>query len=65
MGKGMAVPKFMNSGSMSKEQEVILPRKSRFRVTEIERVPLYQSNLTGTKKPEVVGNLVSAKVELL
>jgi hypothetical protein len=64
-GKGLAVPKFMNAGSMSKEQEVILPRKSRFRVTEIERVPLYQSNLTGTKKPEIVGNLVSAKVELL
>jgi hypothetical protein len=64
-GKGMAVPRFMNAGSMSKEQEVILPRKSRFRVTEIERVPLYQSNLTGTKKPEVVGNLVSARVELL
>lgn len=64
-GKGMAVPRFMNAGSMSKEQEVILPRKSRFRVTEITRVPLYQSNLTGTKKPEVVGNLVSAKVELL
>lgn len=64
-GKGLAVPKFMNAGNMSKEQEVILPRKSRFRVTEIERVPLYQSNLTGTKKPEIVGNLVSAKVELL
>ena len=64
-GKGLAVPKFMNTGNMSKEQEVILPRKSRFRVTEIERVPLYQSNLTGTKKPEIVGNLVSAKVELL
>ncbi|NBT68898.1 MAG: hypothetical protein EBT78_14195 [Betaproteobacteria bacterium] len=64
-GRGMAVPRFMNAGSMSKEQEVILPRKSRFRVTEITRVPLYQSNLTGTKKPEIVGNLVSAKVELL
>jgi hypothetical protein len=64
-GRGMAVPRFMNAGSMSKEQEVILPRKSRFRVTEITRVPLYQSNLTGTKEPEVVGNLVSAKVELL
>lgn len=64
-GRGLAVPKFMNAGNMSKEQEVILPRKSRFRVTEIERVPLYQSNLTGTKKPEIVGNLVSAKVELL
>jgi hypothetical protein len=63
-GRGMEVPRFMNSENVQ-EREVILPRKSRFRVTEIERVPLYQSNLTGTKKPKVVGNLVSAKVELL
>ena len=64
-GKGLAVPVFMISNEASKEKETILPRKSRFRVTEIERVPIYQSNLTGTKKPEIVGNLVSAKVELL
>lgn len=65
-GKGLAVPAFMSAGQQSvAEREVILPRKARFRVVSLERVELYQSNLTGTKKPEVVGNLVDAKVELL